>query len=59
MLVLSRKIGERIDIDGGITVTIVRIDGIRVAIGIDAPDEVKIMRRELLPPDATGDSGHE
>ena len=49
MLVLTRKIGEKIVIGGNITVTI--LDGDRgegVRIGIDAPREVSIYRSEVL-----------
>jgi carbon storage regulator len=52
MLVLSRKVGEKLVIDGGITVTVVRIQGNRVTLGIQAPAEVKIMRSELNQPTA-------
>jgi carbon storage regulator CsrA len=47
MLVLSRKVGEDICIDGQIKVTVVKIGGNRVKIGIDAPDDVQIVRKEL------------
>ena len=47
MLVLSRKVDESIEIDGRIKVKIVKIKGNRVAIAIDAPDEVAIVRSEL------------
>jgi carbon storage regulator len=47
MLVLSRKVGEEIRIDGQIKVRIVKISGNRVRIGIDAPDDVQIVRQEL------------
>jgi carbon storage regulator len=47
MLVLSRKVGEEIRIDGQIKVRIVKISGNRVRIGIDAPDDVQIIRQEL------------
>ncbi|MGE0609476.1 MAG: carbon storage regulator CsrA [Pirellulales bacterium] len=49
MLVLSRKVGEKIYINDDIAVTVVRIDGNRVAIGFEAPGEVRIMRSELMP----------
>jgi carbon storage regulator len=52
MLVLSRKVGEKLVIDGGIAVTVVRIQGNRVTLGIQAPAEVKIMRSELNQPTA-------
>ena len=48
MLVLSRKPGEQILIDGNIVVTVVQCDGNRVRIGIKAPPEVPIVRIEVL-----------
>jgi carbon storage regulator len=47
MLVLSRKTGEEIQIDGQIKITVVKISGNRVRIGIDAPGDVHIVRQEL------------
>ena len=47
MLVLSRKVGQRLVIDDNITIVINRITGNRVQIGIEAPDDVHIMRGEL------------
>lgn len=47
MLVLSRKIGESIIIDGCITVTLNDIDGRKVRIGITAPPEVRVDREEI------------
>ena len=47
MLVLSRKVGQRLVIDDNITIIINRIAGNRVQIGIEAPDDVHIMRGEL------------
>jgi carbon storage regulator len=47
MLVLSRKVGESIIIDGGITVTIVAVDGNKVRVGISAPPEVRVDREEV------------
>jgi carbon storage regulator len=47
MLVLSRKVGQRLVIDDNITIVINRITGNRVQIGIEAPNEVHIMRGEL------------
>jgi carbon storage regulator len=47
MLILSRKIGESIVIDGRITVKIMRLDGDVVKIGIKAPAEVPVHRQEV------------
>ena len=49
MLVLSRKIGERLIIGDGITVVVNRIAGNRVTLGIEAPSDVRIVRGELRP----------
>jgi len=48
MLILSRKRGEQIVISEGlITITVVQIRGDKVRIGIDAPDSVRVDRREV------------
>jgi len=47
MLVLSRRIGERIIIDGDIILTVAAVQGNRVRIGITAPEAVRIDREEL------------
>ncbi|MDB4766198.1 carbon storage regulator CsrA [bacterium] len=47
MLVLSRKAGERIWIGDDISVTVVRITGGGVRIGIEAPHEMPVVREEL------------
>ena len=47
MLVLSRRIGESIVINGGITVTLIKVKGQAVQLGIDAPAEIPIRRSEL------------
>lgn len=52
MLVLTRKIGEKVVIDGDITVTITEIKGDKVRIGIEAPAAVSIFRSELVAPSA-------
>ncbi len=48
MLVLTRRIGERIVIDGDIEIMIIKCSGGRVKLGIDAPDEVDVVRAQLL-----------
>jgi carbon storage regulator len=47
MLVLSRKLNEKIMIDGEIEIIVVRIDRNQVRLAIRAPDHIKIMRNEL------------
>ena len=47
MLVLSRKEGEQLLIGDDIVLTVNRINGNRVAIGIEAPRNVRIIRGEL------------
>ena len=47
MLVVSRKVGERILIGDKVAVTIVKISGGAVRIGVEAPPEMAVMRQEL------------
>jgi len=47
MLVLTRKAGETITIDGDIVVQIVQVRGRQVRLGIEAPREKKVQRGEL------------
>jgi carbon storage regulator len=47
MLILSRKLGESIVIDGNIHVKIMRVDGDVVKIGIEAPADVQVHRQEV------------
>jgi carbon storage regulator len=47
MLVLSRKIGERIRIGDDVVLTVVRIHGEKVRLGIEAPGSVTIHREEV------------
>lgn len=49
MLVLSRRVGERIVIGDNITVIVRRVARDRVSLAIDAPPHVRIMRTELQP----------
>ena len=48
MLVLARKQGESILIDGGIRITVVQVLGRGVRLGIGAPKDVKVLRSELV-----------
>ncbi len=47
MLILSRKLGESLIIDGRITVKVVRLDGDVVKLGIEAPGDVPVHREEV------------
>ena len=49
MLVLSRRQSERIRLGDSIVVTIVRVSGDKVRLGIEAPPDVLVLRDELRP----------
>src|SRR5262249_29148565 len=49
MLVLSRKLGEKICIGENICITVVDIDRGKIRLGIEAPRDVPVFRQELLP----------
>jgi carbon storage regulator len=51
MLVLSRKESQRIRLGDSIVITVVKISGDKVRIGIDAPSSVLVLRDELEPRD--------
>lgn len=54
MLVLTRKAGETITIDGDITIQIVQVRGRQVRVGIEAPKHKKVQRGELIQPLSKG-----
>lgn len=47
MLCLSRKRGEKIVIGNGITLTVMEVRGDRVKLGIEAPRDVEVHRKEV------------
>ncbi len=49
MLVLTRKLMERLFIGDDICVTVVRLEAGQVRLGIEAPREVAVVRAELVP----------
>jgi len=48
MLILSRKINEKVIIGDDISISIIEIRGDQVRIGIDAPKKVKVFRQEVF-----------
>ena len=47
MLVLSRKVGERVVIEGGISLQVLEVNDQRIRLGFEAPPEIGIWRGEL------------
>jgi carbon storage regulator len=47
MLVLTRKVGERIHIGDDVIVTVVRIQGDKIRLGIEAPPRITVHREEI------------
>lgn len=58
MLVLNRKVGERIIIADSIVVTVLEVRGNRVRLGFVAPPGVDIRREELASREALADQAH-
>ena len=52
MLVLTRKVQERIHVGDNITITVVRLQGNSVRLGIEAPKQVRVVRGEVAARDA-------
>ena len=48
MLVLTRRVNERIVIGENIVVTVLEVHGDQVRLGIDAPREIKVFREEVI-----------
>ena len=48
MLVLSRKVGERILVGDNVTITVVRLTNGGVRLGIEAPTEMSVVREEVV-----------
>lgn len=48
MLILSRKIDEKIKIGDNITITLIDVHGDQVKIGVEAPKNVKVFRQEVF-----------
>jgi carbon storage regulator len=48
MLILSRKVDEKIMIGDDISITIIEVRGDQVRLGVDAPKNVKVFRKEVF-----------
>lgn len=57
MLVLTRKLQEKIRIGDSVTITVLRVKGQAVRIGIEAPREVRVVRGELTLSENQADNG--
>jgi carbon storage regulator len=56
MLVITRKVDQGIVIQDNILITVLRVDGDRVRIGISAPQDITILRQELLKQRGNGEA---
>jgi carbon storage regulator len=52
MLVLTRKVEQKIRIGTDVVITVLKVQGDQVSIGIEAPRELQIVREELLATDS-------
>jgi carbon storage regulator len=59
MLVLSRKVGESIQISPDIRITVTQVRGGRVRLSIEAPPSIRIARQEILVESKTPASAQE
>lgn len=50
-MILTRAVGQRVNIGGNMTVQVLSVERDRVKIGIQASEEIKVMRKELLTPE--------
>jgi carbon storage regulator len=56
MLVITRRVDQGIIIQDNILITVLRVEGDRVRIGISAPQEITILRQELLKHSGNGEA---
>ena len=48
MLVLTRRISEKFIVGNNVVITVLKVDGNQVRIGIEAPREISVVRSELV-----------
>jgi carbon storage regulator len=58
MLILTRRVGEKLSIGDSVTVTVLSIQGNQVRIGIDAPKDVAVHREEVAERIRRGEDFH-
>jgi carbon storage regulator len=58
MLVLTRKVGEKIVLDNCIVLQVLEIKGSRIRLGIESPPDVHVWRGELIVTDEAPRNGH-
>lgn len=51
MLVLSRKVGERIVLSGGVVLTVLAMHRSQIRLGVEAPPDVSVWREEIIGTD--------
>ncbi len=59
MLILTRRVGETVMIGDDVVVTVLRVKGNQVRIGIDAPKSIPVQREEIYARVQKGDAGGE
>jgi carbon storage regulator CsrA len=60
VLILTRRVGEAVMIGDDITITVLRVKGNQVRLGVDAPKTVSVQREEILKKIQSGEPpGHE
>jgi carbon storage regulator len=55
VLILTRRVGEAVMIGDDVTVTVLRVKGNQVRLGVDAPKTVSVQREEILKKIKAGD----
>jgi carbon storage regulator len=51
MLVLSRQVGERVVLSGGVVLTVLAMHGSQIRLGVEAPPDVSVWREEIIGTD--------